>query len=664
MKNILLISVFVLVIAICSATTIYDVQYTTVAGQDGTYPSLFEGQEVTVTGIVTAENFNQFEDNFFIAMPESGAWKGLYVYAANTINTTNPIVAIGDEIEITGYIAEYYGYTELSGNFEPVTVTILSSGNVVPTSTPVMTADLVTADTAEQFESCLVEVHDVIVTEEQINFGQWYITDISAMPCQVDDGFFYLDNVTPPIVITLGMEWAVVRGCLDYSYDEYAINPRTPDDLIEELIPVVAEFSAEPLTGTVPLEVQFTDASVSNITSWEWDFESDGTIDSYEQNPLFTYPIIGTYTVSLTASDGYTTDTETKIDYIEVVEVLNADFTADPVSGIAPLEVDFTSTSTGNVTTWEWDFDNDGNIDSTEESPSYLYTETGDFSVSLTVGDGATTDTETKIDYISVGDLIVADFTADPLTGLAPLTVNFTNTSSGAIATLEWDFDNDGNIDSTDENPTYIYTEIGVYTVSLTVSDGTNTDTETKVDYIEVTEAETGAVVGCVYGGDIGCPLENAIITLGEYQTTSIADGSFYLELPVGIYQATISHPDYYTYVLPEDVVIEANQVIELEIILNPLVGTEDDPIVNPTRLIGNYPNPFNPETNIQFDIKEYETGILTIFNMKGQIVVSQSFNSGKYNYLWNAANCSSGVYFYQLQTESIIETKKMVLLK
>lgn len=581
MKNILLISVFVLITAICSATTIYDVQYTTVAGPDGTYPSLYEGQEVTVTGIVNAENFNQYEDNFFIAMPESGAWKGLYIYAANNINTTNPIVALGDEVEITGYIAEYYGYTELSGNSEPVTVTILSSGNLIPTSTPLMTADLVTADTAEQFECCLVEVHDVVVTEEQINFGQWYITDISATPCQVDDGFFYLDSVTPPIVITLGMEWAVVRGCLDYSYDEYGINPRTPADLIEELIPVEAEFSAEPLTGTVPLDVQFTDDSDDNIIIWEWDFDNDGTIDSNEQDPLFTYSEIGTYTVSLTVSDGYTTDTETKVDYIEVIEVLEADFTADPVSGITPLEVVFTSTSTGNVTTWEWDFDNDGNIDSTEESPIYTYTEAGDYSVSLTVGDGTTTDTETKIDFISVGDMIVADFIADPLVGLAPLTVYFTNTSSGAITSWEWDFDNDGNIDSTDEDPTYTYTEIGVYTVSLTVSDGTNTDIEVKPDYIEATGT-----------------------------------------------------------------------------------GTGDDLPSNLTKLYKNHPNPFNPETNIQFDIKENESGVLSIFNMKGQIVVSQSFNSGRHNYLWNAQNHSSGVYFYKLQTESIIETKKMLLLK
>jgi hypothetical protein len=82
------------------------------------------------------------------------------------------------------------------------------------------------------------------------------------------------------------------------------------------------------------------------------------------------------------------------------------------------------------------------------------------------------------------------------------------------------------------------------------------------------------------------------------------------------------------------------------------------------TVLYGNHPNPFNPFTNIQFDIKENETGVLSIFNLKGQIIESQRFNFGKHNYLWNAENCSSGVYLYKLQTESFSKTNKMLLLK
>jgi hypothetical protein len=231
---------FLIILNLCVAiglvsVTIYDVQYTTVPGTDNTYPSLYNGQEVTVTGIVVGTGFTGYEDNYYIAMPGGGPWSGIYVYKANFFNTTNPVVAVGDEVEVTGYVSEYYGFTEISGNSNPVTVTLLSSGNPVPNPVVVQTSQLVEPANAEQYEGCFVEVQNVVVTSEQNNYGEWYVTDTSAVPCQVDDGFFYLDSVTPPIVITLGMEWAIIRGCLDYSYSEYAINPRTPDDLIDEV---------------------------------------------------------------------------------------------------------------------------------------------------------------------------------------------------------------------------------------------------------------------------------------------------------------------------------------------------------------------------------------------------------------------------------------------
>ncbi|MCK4654914.1 MAG: T9SS type A sorting domain-containing protein [Candidatus Cloacimonetes bacterium] len=77
-----------------------------------------------------------------------------------------------------------------------------------------------------------------------------------------------------------------------------------------------------------------------------------------------------------------------------------------------------------------------------------------------------------------------------------------------------------------------------------------------------------------------------------------------------------------------------------------------------------NYPNPFNPITNIRFDIKENESGTLLIYNTKGQFIESHQFEAGQHNFSWNAENQSSGVYFYKLQTESFTETRKMILLK
>jgi hypothetical protein len=97
---------------------------------------------------------------------------------------------------------------------------------------------------------------------------------------------------------------------------------------------------------------------------------------------------------------------------------------------------------------------------------------------------------------------------------------------------------------------------------------------------------------------------------------------------------------------------------------VNEVVEAADNVIPQITKLHQNYPNPFNPTTTISLDIKEGETGTLTIFNLKGQMVDSKEFDSGKHDYPWNAEKRGSGLYIYQLKTESCIETKKMLLLK
>ena len=75
------------------------------------------------------------------------------------------------------------------------------------------------------------------------------------------------------------------------------------------------------------------------------------------------------------------------------------------------------------------------------------------------------------------------DFSANPTRGSAPLTVSFTDQSTGSITSWEWDF-GDGST-STMQNPTHTYTDPGTYTVSLTVTGPEGSDTNTKADYIK-----------------------------------------------------------------------------------------------------------------------------------------------------------------------------------
>lgn len=80
-----------------------------------------------------------------------------------------------------------------------------------------------------------------------------------------------------------------------------------------------------------------------------------------------------------------------------------------------------------------------------------------------------------------------------------------------------------------------------------------------------------------------------------------------------------------------------------------------------------NYPNPFNPSTTIEFSIKEKSNVTLKIFDVNGkkiETLVNNQLGIGSYKYDFNAQNLASGIYFYQLETNKFLDTKRMVLVK
>lgn len=99
---------------------------------------------------------------------------------------------------------------------------------------------------------------------------------------------------------------------------------------------------------------------------------------------------------------------------------------------------------------------------------------------------------------------------------------------------------------------------------------------------------------------------------------------------------------------------------------------TEEPPLPTVTQLFGNYPNPFNPETTISFELAEQSNVIIEVFNIKGQKVktlVRDSYTPGHHSVVWSGTDnhgksVSSGVYFYKMSTPSQSTTRKMLLLK
>ena len=81
-----------------------------------------------------------------------------------------------------------------------------------------------------------------------------------------------------------------------------------------------------------------------------------------------------------------------------------------------------------------------------------------------------------------------------------------------------------------------------------------------------------------------------------------------------------------------------------------------------------NYPNPFNPTTTIRFEITERVPVTLKIYNVLGKevatLIDNRAYAPGVYSVIWDGSSLSSGIYFYQLITDKVVSTRKMILMK
>ncbi len=171
-----------------------------------------------------------------------------------------------------------------------------------------------------------------------------------------------------------------------------------------------------------------------------------------------------------------------------VAGAIVADFTATTKVGIAPLVVSFTDASIGSsISSLLWDFgDGQTATSAAGATVSHTYAANGTYTVSLTASGEAGTSSETKWDYITLANVPpVAQFTATPTSGVSPLTVTFTDASSGGVVSLRWLF-GDGQSTNTAAGAvvTHTYT-VGTYIASLIAMGPFGTNTLTKTISVE-----------------------------------------------------------------------------------------------------------------------------------------------------------------------------------
>ncbi|HWQ64088.1 MAG TPA: PKD domain-containing protein [Methanospirillum sp.] len=234
----------------------------------------------------------------------------------------------------------------------------------------------------------------------------------------------------------------------------------------EPAVAPVSSFTPDISEGIAPLSVSFIDMSTGNISSWNWSF-GDGS-SSADKNPVHTYSAAGSYQAVLTVSGpGGSSHSEKGIIVSEPTVAPVSSFNPDISEGIAPLSVSFTDVSTGNISSWNWSF-GDGSS-SSEKNPTHTYSSSGSYQTVLTVsGPGGSSHSEKGIIVHEPAVSPVSSFTPDVSEGIAPLSVSFTDMSTGNISSWNWSF-GDGS-SSSDKNPVHTYSAAGSYHAVLTVS--------------------------------------------------------------------------------------------------------------------------------------------------------------------------------------------------
>lgn len=229
------------------------------------------------------------------------------------------------------------------------------------------------------------------------------------------------------------------------------------------------------------------------------------TVEVNQQEPLLSlvksigtfYFDAGTAVVEITDdADGRVIADAIVFNCMDNPALFQAEFDTDIVSGGTPLAVQFSDRSmTYNESLWDifgdgasirsrlWDF-GDGTT-STAKNPGHVYEEPGVYTVSLTITDVmGNQHTEVKDGFIAAGVAapLRAEFFASRRNSAERTIVHFQDRSTGNITSWFWDF-GDGTT-STERNPTHIYTDIGLFTVRLTVSGPDGQDSETEQNYI------------------------------------------------------------------------------------------------------------------------------------------------------------------------------------
>ena len=416
-------------------------------------------------------------------------------------------------------------------------------------------------------------------------------------------------------------------------------------------------------------ETAFTDNTNTfgnAIDGWAWIIESNLKT---EQNPVHTFNTSGTYPVQLSVTlDNNCAQTLTQEIDVKHSPLVQFDFEENCTNASTKF-YDLTDQSNDNIVSREWRVD--GQVQGSD-STLVLDLSPGTYSVSLSVVTNAGCEKTITSNKTLLGSP-VAGFSTNTSYGAAPLTVAFTNLSSGG-SSYEWTFGDSDNSSSIETNPIFIFTETGIYTVTLKASSDPDCFDEVS-ETIEVVEPETNAVIKAI------TPIEdngktNFVVTIENTGTTILGneiDLVFRADYGVDVVEeldkviyAGETHNYVSSFALSSNTV--ANNLC-IEMVDSPHETSLDKncivlkslPVISEP-----YPNPSNGKIYIDVIASEANPIQIRILNRSGQLKFSKSFDGkkGLNQVVVEDATLISGIYIVEITTSGTTRRYKATIAK
>jgi PKD repeat protein len=405
--------------------------------------------------------------------------------------------------------------------------------------------------------------------------------------------------------------------------------------------PPKASFAAAQSSGCLPFVVTFDNTSSNNTATYEWTFAGGNPSTSTDKNPNVTYATAGSFDVKLIVSNSVYKDTLVKKAFVSTVAKAKADFSSTKNG----LTVNFTNASLG-AAAYTWTFGDGGT--SALQNPAHTYTTDGTYNVKLIVTSNCGNDTIQKSVTVQLPPKAI--FKATTQTGCAPMSIDYSNQSSGANLTYDWSFAGGTPATSTDKNPTVVYSQKGSFDVRLITSNAAGKDTILSKNFIVVNTVPTAGFTKKVNAGAVD--FTNTSTNATKYSWDFGDSGNSTDKDPSHTYIKSGK------YIIALSATNQCGTTITKDSVLIEFTGVDNVQIFKTLRL---FPNPNQGNFNLEVKGASAEKIKIVLQNSLGQILEQNEYNfsAGELQTTFDVERFPSGTYILQFIKENKSEFLK-----